>query len=429
MTGFQASLKGRRPLMRSISGGVLDAGFASLGTFAVGIVAARYLDPAALGAYALFFAAFTALTVFATEGIFVPAEARSVSRPIDDRRHIIRQAVPVGLGSTIVVLPGLLVAFVLVPDSVPRSVVVPLAITTAATVIVAPLQEHVRRVCHLARVSWRASVVSIVQFAVIVVSLVTMLRLDVAVAWIPFGSLAIANTVSLCVGLALLAYDRRGELGLRLSAADLIRSGRWLVTAAFVRSGSAFVASALIAQLASAEALGYAEAARVIGRPVLVVAMGLEAVLGPRSVEAALDRDRPRARSISTGFVAILAMVTVPYILLFGWGWAWNPAMALIPTAYVVAGLVPLQVVSDFLGGVVVPYRMELIGARREAALLPPEGVGAGLQIAIGAAAGSIGAYARPLGALALRSVQLAGYRKGVERVYSEAGAPAASDA
>jgi O-antigen/teichoic acid export membrane protein len=397
---------------------VVDAGLASLGTFAVGIVAARYLDPAALGAYALFFAAFTALTVFATEGIFVPAEARSVSRPVSDRRHIIRKAVPVGLGSTLVVLPGLLIAYILVPDSVPRSVTVPLAVTTAATVIVAPLQEHVRRVCHLSRVSWRASIVSLVQFLVIVASLLSMLALDVAVAWIPFGALAIANTVSLVVGLALLAHDRRGELGLELSAADLIRSGRWLVTAAFIRSGSAFVASALIAQLASAEALGYAEAARVVGRPVLVVAMGLEAVLGPRSVEAALGSDRIRARRISTGFAAILAGVAVPYILLFGWDWAWNPVLTLIPTAYVVAGLVPVQVISDFLGGVVVPYRMELIGARREAALLAPETVGAGLQIVVGAAAGSIGAFARPIGALAMRAAQLVGYRAAVARVY-----------
>ncbi len=418
MTASQPSLRSRGPLVRSISGGVLDAGFASLGTFAVGIVAARYLDPAALGAYALFFAAFTALTVFATEGIFVPAEARSVSRPVNDRRHIVRQAVPVGLGSTIVVLPGLLIAYVLVPDSVPQSVTVPLAITTAATVIVAPLQEHVRRVCHLARVSWRASVVSMVQFVVIVASLLSMLAMDVAVAWIPFGALAIANTVSLVVGLALLAYDRRGELGLRLTAGDLVRSGRWLVTAAFIRSGSAFVAAALIAQLASAEALGYAEAARVIGRPVLVIAMGLEAVLGPRSVEAALDHDRTRARRISTGFVAILAATAVPYMLLVGWDWAWNPALALIPTAYVVAGLVPLQVVSEFLGGVVVPYRMELIGARKEAALLAPEAVGAGLQVAVAAAAGTIGAFARPIGALAMRSAQLVGYRAAVARIY-----------
>jgi O-antigen/teichoic acid export membrane protein len=248
-----------------------------------------------------------------------------------------------------------------------------------------------------------------------------MLALDVAVAWIPFGALAIANTVSLVVGLALLAHDRKGDLGLELSAADLIRSGRWLVTAAFIRSGSAFVASALIAQLASAEALGYAEAARVVGRPVLVVAMGLEAVLGPRSVEAALGNDRTRARRISTGFIAILAGVAVPYILLFGWGWAWNPALALIPTAYVVAGLVPVQVISDFLGGVVVPYRMELIGARREAALLTPETVGAGLQIAVGAAAGTLGAFARPIGALAMRSAQLVGYRAAVARVYRAA--------
>ena len=331
MTAPQPSLRSRGPLVRSISGGVLDAGFASLGTFAVGIVAARYLDPAALGAYALFFAAFTALTVFATEGIFVPAEARSVSRPVNDRRHIVRQAVPVGLGSTIVVLPGLLIAYFLVPDSVPQSITVPLAITTAATVIVAPLQEHVRRVCHLARISWRASVVSMVQFVVIVASLLSMLAMDVAVAWIPFGALAIANTFSLVVGLVLLAYDRRGELGLRLTAGDLVRSGRWLVTAAFIRSGSAFVAAALIARLASAEALGYAEAARVIGRPVLVIAMGLEAVLGPRSVEAALDHDRTRARRISTGFVAILAATAVPYMLLVRMGLGMEPGTGADP--------------------------------------------------------------------------------------------------
>lgn len=418
MSELWSAVTGRAPLVRRLSGGMLDVGLASLGSFAVGVYAARFLDPAALGAFALFFALFTTLTVFPSEGIFVPAEAAAVSRPEQDRRHLAGQAVPVGFAAALLVAPGVLIAVWLLSDSVPASVTTPLAITTALTVMVAPLQEHVRRVCHLAGLSWRASVVSAVQLAAIVASLVGMALAGIDPAWIPFGALAVANVLSLAVGVALLAHGRGGALGIRLRPASLVRAGRWLVTAAAARAGSAVVAAALIEQLASVEVLGYAEAARVIGRPVLVVAIGLQAVLGPRSVEAGLNLDRRRARRISGGFLAILAGIAVPYLAVVGWVWTGNPVAVLIPAAYVVAWLVPAQILADFLGGIVFPYRMELIGAGREAALLPAELVGGGAQIAIGATAAATGGFARPLGLLALRLTQFVRYRRSLDAIY-----------
>jgi hypothetical protein len=413
-----AFLKGRGRLLSSISGGIVDAGFGSLGTFAVGVYAARYLEPSSLGAYALFFSVYTLLVVFASEGVLVPAEARAVSRPVPARRHVSRQAVPLAAVTGLLFAPAVVVAALLVPDSVPSSVTTPLAITTAAAVIVAPLQEHVRRVAHLSDISWRGTATSLVQFTMIIGSLVVMSLLDVATPWVPFGALAISTVVSLCFGLVLNARGGTGELGMRLQPLDLIRSGKWLVTAAFARSGSMFAASVLIAHLASPEALGYAEAARIIGRPVLVLAMGLEAVLGPRSVQAGANLDAARARRISWGFFGILLVVAVPYLLILGWDWPWNPAVAVIPTAYVIAWLVPVQITADALGGAIVPYRMELIGARREVGLVPPEALGGGFQAAMGATSGVTGAFARPLGAVALRLTQIVGYRRSLQRIY-----------
>ena len=84
------------------------------------------------------------------------------------------------------------------------TVVAPLALTAALTTILSPVQDHLRRVFHLADQSWRAAATSAVQFGVATVCLaVGYFAFDVPAAWLPFGSLAVANAASLTAGFAL----------------------------------------------------------------------------------------------------------------------------------------------------------------------------------------------------------------------------------
>ena len=63
-----------RSLLRVVTAGQLDAGFASLATFAMGLFAVRVFDATTLGAYALFFAAFFFAVEFPRQLGFTPSE-------------------------------------------------------------------------------------------------------------------------------------------------------------------------------------------------------------------------------------------------------------------------------------------------------------------------------------------------------------------
>src|SRR5215210_6370062 len=104
--------------------------------------------------------------------------------------------------------------------------------------------------------------------------------------WIPFGALAFANVLSLTFGLVA-AGRMTKPVQSPVSFRSVMRSGRWLLLVGLLPTGSAFLAAVLVSRFSSTETLGYAEAARVLGQPILVLALGISASLGPRSMEAA----------------------------------------------------------------------------------------------------------------------------------------------
>jgi O-antigen/teichoic acid export membrane protein len=396
-------------LRHALPAGLLDAGFASLARLIVGIYAARALIVSDLGAYALFFSAFVFASVVPMQFVLVPAELATLPAARRERLALVRQSWRIGIpmaAATAVVASG---AAALSAEA-PTRVLWPLAFTMAACATLTPLQEHVRRVLHLAGISWHAAVVSLVQVAGVVVGLALLASAETPVIWRPFGALTIGTVVSLGAGLVLTLRRQPPATLPRYGMADLMRSGRWLLAIEAITAGATFLASVIVTRLDDPAALGYAEAARIVGQPIFVLAVGLSAVLNPRAMEAGAGRDRAAARHVARPFTVLLAIVGLVYGVLTAVPWWGNPFAGLVPQAYVVAGLVPVTVASFVLFGLPIIPRSELTGARRER-VLPRVGLIAGvLQCAAALSAVWIGSFARPLGVALFGAVLLLGY-------------------
>jgi hypothetical protein len=402
----------------AVAAGVADAGLASLATFAAGLFAVRVLEPRTLGAYALAFTAFNLLAVVPAQLLFVPAETAAAGFPRQARAGLAAHSLRAGLPTAALaalVLPAWMLA---APPGIPRGAALALTATAAACTLFSPLQDHLRRMLHVAGRSHAAACVSAVQLATVAAVVLAAPGAAAADAWIPFGALAAANALSLAVGLVLLrgytAADAPPELGWRA----LAEPGRWLLLAGVIGPGSAFVAAGVAGWIAGAEALGFAEAARVIGHPVLVLALGLSAVLGPGSVRAARARSRGDARRIALRFQALTVGGGVLYLAWASLDGPLNPFPALVPRAYAVGWLAAVAILAAMANGAVFPARSELLGARRAGSIARADAAGAALRVGIAGTAGVTGVFAVPLGFLALGMTRWAGYRRALRSVY-----------
>lgn len=409
---------------RLLSAGLVDAGSASLATFAVSLYAARALDPATLGAYGLFFAGFVLVGVVPTQLLFLPAEIACLSFEGRDRFAVLRRSYRLG-GPVAFATGACLVAVAwFVPPEVDPAAVTALALTAAAASVVHPMQDHLRRLLHFGRSSWNAAVTSSVQLVTTGLAL-TVLHLTVPAAWVPFGALALANGVSLLVGWMRASPPPRPRTD-ALALAPLLRNGRWLLVAGLAPGVSQFSLAALIAWLAGAAALGHAEAARVVAQPVFVLGMGLQSVLGPRLMETAADRNEKPARQTSSAFVVILLAAAGAYLLLAGPAWPVNPMRWLVPTAYTVPWLVAATIAAHAAFVVPLPFEAQLKGARRERSLALRELATSVLKLAGGATAAATGAFARPLGVGAWGVGRLLALRCAAHAHYTDASGLAA---
>jgi O-antigen/teichoic acid export membrane protein len=390
----------KKSVRRALPAGLIDSGLTSLGTFAISLFAARALEPVALGAYALFFPATMTLGIVPTQLILLPAEVSALGLRGSDRLRLFQQSFRLVAPFSLSALAVVLVALV-VPREVPSALVLPLALTAFPASLFSPLQDHVRRTLHLAGHSWAAASVSAVQFGAAVTLLIGLSLLGIPAVWIPFGSLAAANALSTLSGAIIARRRSGGRYPESLRRRELAASGRWLLVGSLVPSVSGFTASALIAHLAGAAALGYAEAARVVARPLEVFAFGLGFVLNPRSMEAARERNEAAARRISRSYTALVLGLAVLYGGVVAFPWAGNVFARLLPTAYVVGGLVAVTILSAAVSGLTVPLRAELMGGRKEVALARISMLSAAVQVLVGGAAGVLGAFAKPLSLVA----------------------------
>jgi O-antigen/teichoic acid export membrane protein len=422
-----SAVLGQVSIRRGVPAGLLDAALASLATFIVTFYAARFLPAADLGTYALFFNAFTMAAVVPTQLLFSPAEIASL--PYGGRRRLgllnqsLRLGCPPAVGAAVLGTA----AAVAGSAGAPGDLIAPLALTCLLCTAVSPVQDHVRRLLHFAGVSWRAALMSVAQLVTVLGSLLLLTALRIPTPWRPFGALLTANTVSLSAGLILAAEWRNYEPLKRLAVGDLFRFGRWLVLVGLTPAAAWFLSGVLVTHLASAATLGYVEAARVVSQPLYVLMIGLSAVLVPRLMEAAAERRPDRARLASLPFRIIIIVGGILYLLAVGFRWRLNPLVLMLPSAYVVQGVVALMIIGQILQGLLQPPRAELTGAGWGGVLFRL-GVAASLPLClIAATAGMTGAFAAPLGLVAQGIAGLCLLERARRRIYREAG-PAAAD-
>ena len=389
--------------------GVLDYGLSAVATFLVGLFAARTLDPFELGVYALCFRAVFLGGIVPAFGVFQPSENLIVALPTAQRLGLMRYTLRMGLPSTLVSALGVTLWVLLAPPSVSREALTALTVTGVAAAFFSPVQDHVRRMLHLSGASGVAAVVSGVQLGTVAVTLSICGVLGVPTWWAPFGALALANLASLSVGVRH-ALRRTSDAGATVLRRDEIRrSGRWLVLLALLEAGTAFLVAALVAGVAGAAALGYAEAARIAAHPVMVLTWGLSAVLGPRSVRAGRERHAEEARRVSRLFAGILAAAGAASLAIFTASWWGNPMAWLLPKAYVLPGLVGLSILAYLANGFGYPAWSELIGGRLERSMAKTQVIANFFRSVLAGTAGLTHAYAVPLSLLGFGAARWVG--------------------
>ncbi|MDQ3809909.1 MAG: hypothetical protein M3336_06415, partial [Chloroflexota bacterium] len=270
-------------------------------------MAARSLEPSILGGYALVFSAFLLMTNVPTRLLFNPAEIAAVSVPEGSRLGLLGHTLKVGT------LPALLAALsvsiwtVVAPPVIPWDVMVAFTVTGVTCAFVSPVQDHVRRMLHVGGASWWAAAVSAIQLTGVLGAIWMLIHAGIPAWWVPFGSLTIGNILSLTVACLLVLRGSREEAApSTLSFKALVQSGRWILIVGLLQPIATFASNAIVSHLAGTRTLGYAEAARILGQPPSVLALGLVAVLGPRSMQAAQRGDLKTARRISRMFAALM---------------------------------------------------------------------------------------------------------------------------
>jgi hypothetical protein len=418
----------RTGLVHALPAGVLDASLNSLGTFAIGLAATLILDPGLLGVFAVFFTAHQTGLVLPMYLIHLPAEVQAVARPLPARLPMLRRSVWLGIAPSVLAGAAVILAVLVMRKAATGAELIGFAWTTGAATVLSPTQTHVRRMLHIAGASWRAAIASGVQLAVALGALFALRAAGAPATWVPFGALALASFLSIVVGLAL-AAPWRGSASDQLGMRDLVTAGRWLLVTGAAAPAAGFVVAALISHLASPEDLGFAEAARLAAQPILVLGIGLNFVLGPRSMEAAHRRDRAAARRVERLSIVIILSATVIYLLVAGGPWRWNPLYYLVPKAYEVTGLTALMILVSCMVGTVLPAQRELLGARLERKLALIEILAGATAIAVAASASVVGSFARPWSLLGENLWRAIHYRQALRPVYRRPPRPREEEA
>lgn len=388
----------RRLAASQVPAGVVDAALASLATFATGLTGVRLLSDVDTGVYGQFVTAFILGGVLVSDLIYVPSQVIAVAQDEEHRLDVLRRSIRLALFPSVAASLVAVVAALLTVDLTARGVVVALTLTTGATIIVSAMQDHVRRMLHIADRSWYAAIVSGVQLTVVAIAIPLLILSDLERAWIPFGSLFIANVASLTVGGLLAGAHRRRPTDAPLRFRKLVRSGRWLMMRSAIPSGAAFIAASIINRLAGPEAYGYAEAARQVAQPVTVLALGLTAVLGPRAMRAGMKADAAVSARTRRVYVLFIVLAGLLYVGIAGPAWPINPMRLVVPKAYEVSWLVSATIAANTIAAMVLLLTNEILGAAQERRLAALAVVSSPALLLAAATATNTGSFARPLG-------------------------------
>lgn len=395
---------------RQLAAGVIDAGLASVATFAAGLTGVTLLSDIDRGVYGVFFTAFFLGTVIVSELIMVPAQVVAVGLPQEKRLGVTRRSLLLGLAPGLVGVLAAVAAAGLKGHLTSTAVITALTVTTGITIVVSPMQDHVRALLHIADRSWHAVAVSSVQLVGVAAGIGLLVAVDVERAWIPFGSLAMANVLSLTIALVLARAARVPE-GDAMTFGGLASSGKWLVIRAATPATLAFIAANIITELAGPVAYGYAEAARQVAQPITVLSVGLMAVLGPRAVRAGSEMDPIAGAANRRMFVGLMLLASSAYAAIAGVDWFLNPMAILVPAAYAVGGLVLATILANVLAAVFLVFGRELLGAGQARSLAVISLIASPALPLAALSAGSTEAFARPFGYIAEGAIRVIGGR------------------
>lgn len=374
----------------------------------------------------MFFAAFVVATTFPHNLIFLPYQVFSVGQPLAERMWYIGRATATGLAFGLAGSVVVLVAAVATAHETSIGVTVVFTLTAIPTVAISAAQDNLRRMHHVREHHWSAAWMSIIQFAVVSATIAVMVVVDVPIVWMPFGSLFAANIVSTTIGFMAAGGFGRRSIPDTLRWRSLVRRGRWLLGQAIVLPGAIFVSAAIITALAGAVAMGFGEAARIVGQPVIVLSTGFTAVLGPKVMRSAIERDDRRGLRLIGAHAALVVLAGLVWLLVAGWDTPWNPVTAIVPSAYEVAGLTAVSIVAAATSGLVFLRVEELMGAHRETDLVKVSLVASVFAVAVALTAPWTGAFAFPLGLLAMSAARYGGYWFFRRRLYRAVAAPPA---
>jgi len=412
----------------AISTGVADAGIASLATFLGGLYAAATLTESELGVYGLFFSGFVLAGVVPAQLIFTPIEVRlNTEYETVQMKSLPRSTILGGLPALLASL--LVVAFVIAVAGGENDLLFAVGATTVVASTLSPIQDHVRRVLHQAsRSSW-ALMTSVCQFGTILVAIVVMNLLGVEAHWIPMGALGIANAASLAVGLCLARRAAAADATPPMQLRESTRVGRWLMYATLAQSGALFLALLLIQRVSGSSEVGFYEASRQISQPVWVLGTGLMAVMRPPVMRAAESRVASLARRTKRQFFGLLAAAAGGWILVAGLNWSLNPVRFVLDEvrpeiadkAFAISGLVAGITLGAALWSMTLILAAELTAGDRERGVFKAHLAGSVLMLIIVAGlAGTLGAWALPIGVVAQSALAAYIYRTEVRALYAK---------
>jgi O-antigen/teichoic acid export membrane protein len=372
-----------RRLRRGLPAGLIDSSFSSLASFLMGLVATHYLLPQQLGEYAVFYAAFLFAAVVPATLIFTPIEVDALELERDKRLSVFRHSI--ALGALPALLSGLLVVGVVIPlvAKVGLAARVEFGATVVALACISPTQDHIRRMFHQAGRSWIAARLSIIQVLVVAVLIVLSRLVNIPLPLVPFGALAIGNLVSAAEGLRISRSFSGEDVQTHPHPLDVLRAGGWLTFGTAFGYAAGLAAVAILTDRSSAVATGEAEAARILSQPVTVIAVGILAVFGPEMMSAAQRGLTRRVGKMMIGFLGVIVLTTLFWLLAVGVPWPWSPITRAFSTAYAVKGLTPWMIVQQSVGYASLAYRSVLIGngLGRRVGMLD---VGTGVVVVIG---------------------------------------------
>ena len=397
-------------MIAKLPAGMFDIGAAAVVNFAVGLYAVKAFesDLALLGVYSVFFAAL--ILAIQASGLLVlqPAEVIAVEYPTEERLARISGSLKLSLVSPAIgVVIALLVGTVVAPLTAVSNVVA-LGTGFILAASLAPSQEHIRRMLHLSDRSWEAAQISAIQLPVVGGLLVLLTVMNVPRPWIPFSVLGAAHTSSWLLGI----WKVRSTFGSAsvISLRQILPLGRWLFLGGVSPAAGGVIAASLVGHLAGASEVGYAESARVVGRPLLVLAAGLMAVVGPKAMEAGSRGDRTAGGRMARLAAVGTASAAGIYALMLLGGPVRQIVERVVPRAFEKPGLVFTVLGANLVLALGWSWRQELIGMRQERRVALIDGAGVLALIVVALASKALGAFAIPVGLGAFALVAGAGY-------------------